>query len=334
LRPANSAALLAAGALLIAGWWAFRSPGHGPSEPAENARATAVPAPAAPAPQADPSRTPAGSPAGEDTNAREIPTYFVTSEQDVIRVLEAHGLSQDAVARWAFAKGMDPAGFGITFGSQEAYTLYDDATLAALADQGDAWAQQTLADRIWKERPLEAADRYRDAASRGSAQAARQLANLYFYAADALDRGRTGDWSEETITALRQAGEADGGLEVSALAWSLAGDAEAGLPEGSFASFMLSDYTQDDVDAACRRAASIVADNADQRARLGLEPGWSGPAPLFPDPAELNPPGCPEGLLPAPDLSACEAVRLEMDGMDPAAGDRSGFTLRVCPNGG
>jgi hypothetical protein len=260
--------------------------------------------------------------------------YHVASEQDVIRVLEAHGLSQDAVARWAFAKGMDPAGFGITFGGEEAYSLYDDATLAALADQGDAWAQQTLADRIWKERPLEAADRYRDAAARGSAQAARQLANLYFYAADVLDRGRTGDWSEQTIAALRQAGAADGGLAVSALAWSLAGDAEAGLPEGSFASFMLSDYSEDDVDAACRRAASIVADNAEQRARLGLEPNWQGPAPLFPDPGELNPVGCPEGLLPAPDLSGCEAVRLEMDGMDATGSGRGGFTLRVCPEGG
>jgi hypothetical protein len=334
VRPASFAALLAGAALLLAGWWAFRVPGDRPVPPAAEVPAPAVPGPETAAAQADPIQESVSPPVTQDTNSEGVPSYFVASEQDVIRVLEAHGLSQDAVARWAFAKGMDPAGFGISFGGQEAYTLYDDATLEALADQGDSWAQQTLADRIWKERPLEAADRYRDAAARGSAQAARQLANLYLYAADALDRGRTGDWSDDTIAALRQAGDAEGGLAVAALAWSLAGDAEAGLPEGSFASFMLSDYTQADVDAACRRAASILADNAEQRARLGLDTGWAGPAPLFPDPGELNPVGCPDGLLPAPDLSGCEAVRLEMDGMDPPADGRGGLTLRVCPSGG
>ncbi len=123
---------------------------------------------------------------------------------------------------------------------------------------------------------------------------------------------------------------------MTALAWSLAGEAEAGLPEGSLASFMLSDYTAADVDTACRRAAAIVADNADQRARLGHDPGWDGPAPLslIPDPVLRNPVGCPDDLLPAPDFSGCEAVRMEMDGLEPAGGGLGSITLRVCPDGG
>jgi hypothetical protein len=269
-----------------------------------------------------------------DSAAEEIPVYFVSSEQDVVRILEAHGVGEAQIARWAFEKGMDPAGFGITFGSQGAYALYDDETLAALAQQGDAWAQQTLASRIWKERPLEAADLYRAAAARGSAEAARQLSSLYFYAADALGRQRTGDWSPETIEALRQAGEGDGGLAVSALAWALAGEAEAGLPQGSLASFLLSDYTDADLEAACERAASIVADNTDQRRQLGQAPGWQGPAPVFPDPSELTMGQCPRDILPAPDLSGCHPVRVEMDDLDSVGGERGGLTLQVCPGSG
>lgn len=275
----------------------------------------------------------------EDDNAAEpaaedVPVYFVSSEQDVIRILEAHGVSEAQIAQWAFEKGMDPSSFGITFGGQGAYALYDDETLSALADQGDAWAQQTLAGRIWKDRPLEAADLYREAAARGSAEAARQLSSLYFYAADALDRKRTRDWSPETIEALRQAGEGDGGLAVSALAWALAGEAEAGLPQGSLASFLLSDYTDADLEAACDRAASIVADNIDQRRQMGLAPGWQGPAPVFPDPSELAMGQCPADVLPTPDLSGCQPVRVEMDDPDDAASGRGGLTLQVCPGNG
>ncbi len=266
--------------------------------------------------------------------AADVPVYFVSSEQDVIRILEAHGVSEAQIAQWAFEKGMDPSSFGITFGGQGAYALYDDQTLAALADQGDAWAQQTLASRIWKERPLEAADLYREAAARGSAEAARQLSSLYFYAADALDRKRTGDWSPETIAALRQAGEGDGGLEVSALAWALAGEAEAGLPQGSLASFLLSDYTASDLESACDRAASIVADNAEQRRQMGLASGWQGPAPVFPDPSELTMGQCPADIFPAPDLSGCQPVRVEMDDPGDAASGRGGLTLQVCPGAG
>jgi hypothetical protein len=328
-RFALPALILAAGVI----WWSQ-------DDDAGETGVEAPPGPVTVAPAIDeeeplsPGEIQADSPAGDAPPGppaeADVPVYFITSEADALRILEEHGLSREVLARWAFEKGMDPAGFGLTFGGQEAYALYDDETLSALAGQGDAWAQQTLADRIWQERPLEGADLYREAAMRGSAHAAEQLANLYLWAHEALERGRTADWSPDTIEALRQAGAADGGLKVAGMAWALAGEADAGLPQGTFASFMLSDYTDRDIQAACERAAGIVADLGEQRRRLGIETGWPGPAPLVPDSDELTAVGCPPEILPGPDVADCEPVRFAMDRQRP--GDLDGITVRICPD--
>lgn len=106
---------------------------------------------------------------GSDPNAEEKEVVFDTYAD----LLAAAGVTPEEEAEfltWAFERGIETHSLG--------YEYYDRETLQALADSGDVFALQRLADTAaWNEQQfLEAEVLYREAASRGSVLALDRLA--------------------------------------------------------------------------------------------------------------------------------------------------------------
>lgn len=281
----------------------FRGPdraGRGQVVPGSPDRADAV--------AAVPARQP-GPRAGEDG----VQTFEVASESDYLLALEALGTSPEDVEAWARSRGFPPASFTAVAGMplDQPYRSYDEDTLRQLAHGGDFWAMQFLAADLASSRPLEAADWYREAALRGSAFAARELGGLLHDVDRALATGRQ-RWSEETLAAATRLAESEAPLEATALAWLLAAESDASLPPGAFSRTQAGfSGRSPDVEEACRRAAAILADLAAERASRGLESPPRRPPPFAVElPPEETADYCRAELLPAPDWSGCETVRL------------------------
>jgi cell division septation protein DedD len=281
---------------------------RGPGPAARSDEAPAEP-PAASDARAPAARRPAVVATAED-GVRE---FEVTSESDYLMALEALGTSPEDIEAWARSRGFPPATFTAAAGMPlpQPYRSYDEDTLRGLAEGGDLWAMQFLAADLASSRPLEAADWYREAAVRGSAFAARELGGLLHDVDRALAGGRQ-RWSEGTLAAATRLAESEAPLEATALAWLMAAESDASLPPGAF-SRTQAGFTgrSPDVEEACRRAASILADLAAERDSRGVELPPRRPPPFAVElPPEETADYCRAELLPPPDWTGCETVRL------------------------
>ncbi len=259
-----------------------------------------------------------------------VPEYRVNSEADYLLVLEALGTSPEDIEAWARTRGFPPATFTAVAGIplEQPYRRYDEATLRSLAKTGDVWAMQFLAAGLARGRPLEAAEWYRAAAVQGSVFAARELGGLYHDMDRALATGRTDRWDEDTRAAVDALAGGEAPLEVTALAWLLAAEAQGGLPPGSVALTQASFRESSElVVTACGRAAGILADLDARRASAGIAIPARRPPPFSVGlPAEETAGYCSPDVLARPDYAGCSTIR-----MVSATG---AVTAHRCPAGG
>lgn len=254
---------------------------------------------------------------GNEAPDSGVAQFRVASEADYLQMLEALGTSPEEIEAWARSRGFPPATFTAVAGAplEQPYRTYDEATLRGLAESGDLWAMQYLAASIVHERPLEAATWYRAAAVRGSVYAERELGSLYHDLDRALEGGRTDRWDATTLEAVEALAKAEMPLEASALAWLLAGETEAVLPPGSLALSLASFHgPEETLQEACARAHGLLADLASQRAGAGIPPPSREPPPFSVElPPEETAGYCAPDMLPRPDYSGCQTVRLVSD---------------------
>ncbi|MEJ2515780.1 MAG: hypothetical protein P8080_00790 [Gammaproteobacteria bacterium] len=280
---------------------AFRDPA-GPGDDAENAgpEQGAIQRPGADAGQAV---------AGADG----VPEYPVNSEEDYLLALHALGTSPEAIEAWARGRGFPPGTFTAAsdIPLDQPYAEYDEATLRRLAGDGDVWAMQYLAAELGRTRPVEAIEWNLAAAVEGSVYAVREQGELYYDLDHALERGKTERWDEETLGAVKALAAAEGPLDTAGLAWLMAAEVEGRLPPGSLAVTRARFHDRSHaVDEACRRARGILADLAGRRAAANVT-FTAAPPPFSVElPPEETAGYCPPDVLPRPDYSGCQTVRL------------------------
>lgn len=230
---------------------------------------------------------------------------------------------------WAATRGLPLSDANGNFVLEQPYQQYDNETLLALADNGDMWAQQILAERIASTRPAEAMELYRRAAARGSIFAMLQLSQL----ADTIAESSSEfDFEQELEGADSIALEQFYSLrdaavppKVNAFAWRAVAEM-AGLP--GFSSISRSQWSLPDEElaAACDLAGSIYSDLLARRSSLGLGAYPSDTPPAWFDGNALGMgPSCEHPQAIEFDLSACREIRYE-----PPDGERSEGAIYVC----
>lgn len=215
------------------------------------------------------------------------------------------GQLEGPMREWAETRGMpreDPNG---NFMLEQPYQQYDDETLQALARNGDMWAQQILADRIAQERPAEAMELYRQAATSGSVFAMLKLAELSgeiaLMSPDFEFEGENA--ALEQYYSLRDAPVSP---EVTAYAWNTVAEM-AGL-QGLAAMVGGSRPTDALAAAGCQLASSIYTDLLEQRSANGLGGYPTDPPPFWFDTEQLGArrAACEHEQAVSYDFSACK----------------------------
>lgn len=220
---------------------------------------------------------------------------------------------------WAESRGLARKDANGVMILDQPYQQYDDATLAALADNGDMWAQQILAERIKKSRPAEAIELYREAAANGSVFAMLQLAEL---------AGTVGALSPD----FKFEGEDAGGIQLdqyyslrdsvtppttTAYAWKAVAEM-AGIP--GFMGFTATRLDEAEIASACDLAGSIYSDLLARRAAAGLGPYPSDPPPAWFDPTSFQQTsGCEHPEAVNFDFSPCREIRYSEPGEEQVA---------------
>lgn len=292
-----------------------------PAEPAPfvtpaPATPTAV-GPAAPASVPPVTAPPAAAPAAAAAPPAAPGPEFIDDDA-LMAMLEEYGLErlEGAWRNWAAARGYPVADVSGAPLYEQPYQQYDDRTLQALAQGGDMWAAQILADRLAVTSPAEAIEHYRRAAEAGSIYAMHEMATLYNRVSDKrreVDFNAT-EQALEQVYAMRDAPVEP---EVAGYAWTIVAEMAGSEPMfGALASAQLEQRMQPaQIDEACAIARGLYDELAARRAALGLGDFDRTPPPLvYEDPAREQ--RCP-GLEPALDLSGCRQLVVQQ----PASGE-------------
>ena len=233
--------------------------------------------------------------------------------QIMMREIGFEQLDQN-LAAWSLERGFPAIGEDGEFVYDQPYDQYDDTTLSTLAEGGDIWAQQVLAERLKETRPGEAAEWLRRAAGSGSIYAMVELGNLY------MDNAKTNadfKLADESLALDQVFAMRDGEVapEVAGYAWYAAAEqagAAAVVGSMSIPSGMrrLSGQQLND---ACDMASSLLTDTLAARKQAGL-----GEFDRTPPPVIMAPDGNPQRTdckidKPIFDLSNCEQITVEKD---------------------
>lgn len=240
---------------------------------------------------------------------------------------------EQPMREWAATRGMPQTDANGNFILDQPYQQYDDETLAALANNGDMWAQQILAERLARARPAEAMELYRKAAAQGSIFAMLQIAELADnIAAMSPDFEFENEFEGADNLALDQyysLRDTPVPSRVTAFAWKAVAEM-AGLP--GFLSLTGSSLPDEDRAAACDLAGSIYSDMLARRARLGLGPYPGDPPPAWFDPGEQPAgSGCEHSEAVQYDFSACRQIRYAPPGKETEDGYDT--AIYVCDDG-
>lgn len=217
---------------------------------------------------------------------------------------------------WAAGRGLPLTDANGNYVLDQPYQQYDEDTLAALANNGDMWAQQILADRIAQARPAEAMELYRNAAAQGSIYAMIQIAEL---TARIAEMSPDFDFEEEFDGADKFALDQYYSLrdtpvqpKVTSFAWKAVAEM-AGLP--GFASLTGAQLPEADRVAACELAGSIYTDLLARRTSLGIGayPGDAPPA-WFDGEIMGKGSGCEHPEAVRYDFSDCRQIRYSPPG--------------------
>lgn len=251
-----------------------------------------------------------GTAGSRDDGPRRLQEFRVESEEEYQATLEALGTSNDEIEAWARNRGFPPAIYtnspGLPLGRN--YRRERDGKLLELAEGGDHWAMQFLAERLALEMPLEAIEWYRKAVVHGSAYAAFKLGNHYHDVARWLTTSP--DAGDEVVEIARR----EDPLAYSSLAWLLVAELEAGLPPGAMSATLTSFQASDEgIMRACERAARFLAEIRAEREALQVKIPTRKPPLAMELPDEETVGYCPPEVFPRADFSDCETIRLVGD---------------------
>jgi hypothetical protein len=261
-----------------------------PPTPAYDTMAnTAVPKPA----------QPAGKPASNGGKPLDLQ---INSEADLLAAMSSLGIEDldDRMTRWALSRGypeFDQAG---NYLLDQPYQQYDEATLRGLADGGDMWAQQILAQQIATDRPKEALDYYKRAAENGSVYAMQEIARLYYRESNQLRAAEPGS--------TRDAGAEASGPDVTAYAWLAAAEGSGWDPTrgASLIPLIGRKLSQEQVTEACKMSDTLRTQMGAARGARGLQGFDRTPPPIVYDAQEMGAATqCHPDQTSAYDLSGC-----------------------------
>lgn len=246
-------------------------------------------------------------PATFTTGPDGLREFRVESEPEFQQVLATLGTSNEEIEAWARTRGFPPGEYTGTPGEplQHNYQGERPARLRAMAQDGDRWAMQFLAERIAQDQPQEAVDWYRQAAVRGSAFAAFKLGTLYHSIARWVLMA--GDDRAELAAIL----EREEPVMRSALAWTLVAEYEAGMPPGAMSAALAGFQARDEsIGEACLRAASLLEALRAERRELGLVLAQGKPPLVVELPPEETEGYCAPEVFPRADFTGCETFRM------------------------
>ncbi|MEL7448854.1 MAG: hypothetical protein AAFN78_06570 [Pseudomonadota bacterium] len=228
-------------------------------------------------------------------------------------------------ARWATSRGYPQPDDAGNLMLPQPYDQYDEETLQALADTGDMWAQQFLADKLARKRPADAIELYREAAVSGSVYAMSEMAQLYKRIANKnADTQFKGEKDAlDQVYALR---DAPGDPEVTAYAWAAVAERSGWDPmSGSVTAHVTGrNLTDEQIEEACELSRSLQADMGQVRSERSIELPAATPPPLIVGNGPQGSMGtrCAEDDPPPWDMSGCREVALN-------SGDQTN-TIWVC----
>ncbi len=242
-------------------------------------------------------------------SVEEIPEFLVGSETEALDMLAALGIDdslfQEQLTRWGVQ-------YGVSIGWQQdvqnfldqPYGQYDDTTLKGLSDDGSMWAQQILGGRWFSSRPAEAQELFRQAAARGSLQAAASLANLYRAVAERSEDSLDIDAGTlEQIYALNDGPESP---KLLSYAWSVVEEKMWQAPVTPRVQL-----SPDEVTQACALADSLFQDLQSIRTSNRLDPmSISNPPMFLPQLLGKDGSGCFDSEQ-ARDVSNCRGARIK-----------------------
>ncbi|MBT8144128.1 MAG: hypothetical protein KJO55_05465 [Gammaproteobacteria bacterium] len=235
-----------------------------------------------PEPIAPPPPEPVSEPVAEPAITPPIGPQLV-DDKALMEALSEYGF--DKLERrwrdWARARGYPMTDASGQMYYDQPYEQYDNLTLKGLADNGDMWAAQILANRIAKDNPAEALELFRTAAARGSVYAMNEISALYARISnDSRDAEfKSDDKALEQVFAMR-----DSPVDplVSSYAWNVVGtmsgsepmfgDMNAGQIEGRM--------SEEQVEEACTLAQGLYDELSAKRDSLGLGGFDRSPPPM------------------------------------------------------
>lgn len=301
-------------------WWRAQQPAQ-PAAPDSTAEpVTAIAAPPGPETPAVPeAEVPLPAEEAAPAEPPEEPLLLTDEASAKAMVYALFMRLEEPMRDWAQTRGVARTDANGELMLEQPYQQYDDDTLAALAANGDMWAQQILADRIRDTRPAEAMELYRLAAANGSVFAMVQIAELSQKIAALspdfkFEGDNAGEVQLEQYYSLRDTPVSPA---TTAYAWKVVAEM-AGIP--GFMGFTGARLDKDEIATACDLAGSIYSDLLARRAVAGLGPYPDDPPPAWFDPTAFGQsPGCEHPEAVQFDFSACQEVHYAEPGEEETA---------------
>ncbi len=222
---------------------------------------------------------------------------------------------REEITGWMESHGMPPDEMGelISFHLDQPYDQYDDTVLLGLAENGDMWAMQMVADKLRKERPVEALEWYRRAALAGSVSAMIHIGDLYRQLSS--QEGETYfDGNEEGLRQFYALSDSTESMRITSVAWSTAGAMAGRFTAGEVFMGFGSRVLDDEEHAqACQMAESIYEDINAERQAMGYGLLDTSPFPFLIESSVFGDAGslCASASHPPIDTSACIEIQLD-----------------------
>jgi len=233
------------------------------------------------------------------TQAPEPGLPRIGSDAELVALLDERGLNGrllvDLTAGWYAERGFLGIRelFGITLDNapDTYYDTFDEATLRAMSDGGDAGATQTLARLTMFRNPFESLELYQKAVGQGSVFALIKVADTLSLLADARLLGNGPD--RELFRQLRELQQSvpRGDLHTEAYATMLAAISDGGPPIVdedilNWVSWLEGKAPQGALELACMRSSEILLASSGARRDNGVTPLSITPPPVFISPPE------------------------------------------------
>lgn len=252
---------------------------------------------------ADISGDPMALPARQEPAAANAPLTDpglprINSDEALVAFLDARGLNGrllvDRASSWYAERGFLGVRklFGVTPDNAPAayYDTFDEATLKAMSDGGDAGATQTLARMTMFMNPVGALELYQRAIGQGSVYAVIKVADTLSLFAEARRPGNLAD--RELMQRLQELQATLGGKDLHAEAYAtmLAAIGDGGPPildadTLDWVAWLETRAPRRKLIDACRRSSDILLANSMARRDNGVTPVSMRPPPVF-----LSPP--------------------------------------------